>query len=132
MDKFDGEAALLRHTFLGYESETLQCLFHELASYHDARAVFDEPGVPLDVVDQHIECQLPVHGLIDQDCILLDQGNQVLIEHLKQHSGRIAPILVLLDRMLKAVHKGQFAIRCPIMHILLLGLTDLLECLLTI
>ena len=52
MDKFDGEAALLSHSFLRYESKTLQCLFHELASYHNARAVLVEPGIPLDVVDQ--------------------------------------------------------------------------------
>ena len=52
MDKFDREAALLSHTFLRYESKALQCLFHELASYHDARAIFIESGIPLDVVDQ--------------------------------------------------------------------------------
>ena len=65
LNLFDVLLILLTHRFLGDETQAFKCLFHELASNHDARGVFLKPGGALDVVQKLVEIHMTMHLLVN-------------------------------------------------------------------
>ena len=98
-----------------------------MAGDNDAGAVLVESRILLDIVDEEVKSQLPVHSLIDKNRVLLDKRDQMLVEDLKQHGSRVLPALVFLNRVLKAVSKRKIAVDGPIVHVSMLSFGDLLE-----
>ena len=98
-----------------------------MAGDDDAGTVLVEPRILLDIVDEEVKSQLPVHGLIDKNCVLLDKRDQMLVEDLEQHGGRVLPALIFLNRVLEAVCKRKIAVDGPIVHVSVLSFGDLLE-----
>lgn len=98
-----------------------------MAGDNDAGAILIESRILLDIVDEQVKSQIPMHGLIDKNRILLDKRDQMLVEDLKQHGSRVLPVLVFLNRVLKAVSKRKIAVNGSSVHILVLSFGYLLH-----
>ena len=98
-----------------------------MAGDNDAGTVLIESCILLDIVYEEVKSQLAVHFLIDKDCILLDERDQMLVEDLEQHGGWVLPALIFLNRVLEAVCKRKIAVDGPIVHVSVLSFGDLLE-----